>query len=64
MPLIVGFRAFFLFVISWSLVLRYFNISPQGAAASVVGGKHATTAGELGTPITAQCLKLQLQYFP
>jgi hypothetical protein len=37
MPLIVGFRAFLSFGISWILVLWYFNTSSQGAAASVVG---------------------------
>jgi hypothetical protein len=31
----------------------HFNTFAQGAVASVVGGKHATTACELGTPTTA-----------
>jgi hypothetical protein len=31
----------------------HFNTFAKGAAASVVGGKHTTTAGELGTPTTA-----------
>jgi hypothetical protein len=32
----------------------HFNTSSRGAAASVVGGKHATTVHELGTPTTAK----------
>ena len=61
MPLIVGFRAFLSFEISWTLVLWYFNTSAQSAAASVVGGKHATTACELGTPTTAEKFFAQME---
>jgi hypothetical protein len=50
MPLIVGLRAFLSFGISWTLVLWYFNTSSQGAAAGVVGGKHATTALQVFRP--------------
>jgi hypothetical protein len=37
-----------------------FNTSSQGAAASVVGGKHTTTACELGTQTTASNLEVIL----
>ncbi len=52
MPLIVGFRAFLAFGISWTLVLWYFNTSSLSADASVDGGNsnnsvNGLTAGKL-----------------